>query len=93
MGLLAVQKLSPQNQNRRPNLGQQLRLGQTLLTFFLLKVKIGPTDKIRVKPIHWEKFRGERDGPSSEESSVAKAQNPVGPDNEAEMVALLQKGS
>ena len=48
MGLSVEQKLSLQKQNSRPNLGQQLRLGQALLIFFLLKVKIGPTDKIRV---------------------------------------------
>lgn len=49
--------------------------------------------KIKVKPINWIKFRGERDGPSTEERRVAKAENPVGPDKEAEMVALLQNVS
>ena len=88
------QKLSSQNQNSRPNLGQQLRLEQALLIFFLLKVKIGPTEKIRlIAYIHWEKFRGERDGPISLESRVARAENLVGPDKESEMLALLQKVS
>lgn len=93
MGLLAIWKLSPQNKNTRPTLGQQLKAGQALLMFLLLKVKIVLTNKFRVKPIHWIKFRGERGRPSSEENRVAKVENPVGPDKEAKMVALLQKDS
>lgn len=70
-----------------------MKVGQALLTFLLLKVKIVLTNKIRVKPIHWIKFRGERGRPSSEENRVAKVENPVGPDKEAKMFALLQKDS
>lgn len=54
---------------------------------------MGPTGKIGVKPVYWIKFRGEKDGPGSEERRVAKAENPVRSDKEAEMVVLLQKGS
>lgn len=43
--------------------------------------------------MHWIKFREERNGPSSEERRVAKDENAVGPDKEAKMAALLQKGS
>ena len=57
-----------------------MKVGQALLTFLLLKVTISPTGKIRVKPIHWIKFRGEKDRPTSEEKGIAKAGNPVGPD-------------
>lgn len=93
MGLLAIRNLSPQNKNTRPTLSQQLKVGQALLMFLLLKVKIVLTNKIRVKPIHWIKFRGERGRPSSEENRVAKVEHPVGPDKEAKVVALLQKDS
>lgn len=94
MRLLAVEKLSPWNEDTRPKLGQQLRVEQALLlTFFLLKVKTGPIGKIKVKPIPWEKFREEGDGPSSEEGRTAKAENAIGPDKETKMIALSQKDS
>lgn len=60
-----------------------MKVGQALLMLLLLKVKIVFTNKIRVKPIHWIKFRGERGRPSSGENRVAKVENPVGPDKEA----------
>lgn len=93
MGLLAIRNLSPQNNNTRPALGQQLKVGQALLMFLLLKVKIVLTNKIRVKPTHWMKFGGDRGRRSSEENRVARVENPAGPDKDAKMVAVLQTDS
>lgn len=66
----------------RSKLGQQLRVGQALLTFLLLtflpQVNTDAMDQIRVKPVRWVTFRGE--GDSSEERRVAKPGDPVGPD-------------
>ena len=82
------QKLSLQKQNSRPNLGQQLRLGQALLIFILLKVKIGVTDKIRVEPKYTGKSSGEKgtDPPMNKVGLLGL----IGPDKESEMVVLLQ---